>query len=130
MRKEFVSHLPINYFGALKAAVDTFLLVFLGLFCLALTSFSYASLLDLGALRSFQQRCRNFFCFHFDFLWHSLTIHERYHPVINKKICFDVEAFLELERYCKLSASFIRGGCRKFCLGGLNFGSERTVGLF
>ena len=54
-----MSHLPMNYFGALKAAVDTpFLLAFLGLFCLALTSFSYASLLDLGALRSFQQGCR------------------------------------------------------------------------
>ena len=91
-----------------------FLLVFLGLFYLALTSFLYASLLDLGALRSFQQRRWNFFCFHFCFLWHSLTIHARYHPVINKKICFDVKAFLELERYCKLSASFIN--CLTFCI--------------
>ena len=93
---ESVSHLTINYFGAMKAAVDTpFALAFFRLFCsLALTNFSYVSLMDLGVLRSFQQRCWNFFCFHFGFLWHSLTIQARYHPVINKKICFDVEAFL------------------------------------
>ena len=86
----------MNYFGALKAAVDTpFVLAFLGLFCsLALTNVSYVSLMDLGVSRSFQQRCWNFCCFHFGFLWHSLTIHARYQPVINKKICFDVEAFL------------------------------------
>ena len=86
----------------MKAAVDTpFALAFFRLFCsLALTNFSYVSLMDLGVLRSFQQRCWNFFCFHFRFLWHSLTNHARYHPVINKKIwLLTSKRSFELERY-------------------------------
>ena len=59
-----MSHLPMNYFGALKAAVDTpFLLAFLGLFCLALTSFSYANLLDLGTFMKFSTEVLKFLFF-------------------------------------------------------------------